>query len=260
MSPSDIAAYIGAAAWLPQIGIFVWNRFAKPKISIRPDKYVSIGFTSYGPIFNLRLALYTERKKALATNIKITITHEKGNTQSFECTGLQEMYSEIVNQDGGKQFVGRDISPLMIALNRDVVSDAFFRFQQQGFHDEKAPILARLIKLDNALRKKNPQYDANEFLNSEECNNYLKFMRSKFYWLSGKYEIQFIIETSLPAEQVNSSFTMHLSQDDVDLLQSNLDLLKDELAWAIKPPSNREPYPIAWNWPNIRLINAFEEK
>lgn len=38
MTPTEIAAYIGAAAWLPQIATLIYKRVVKPIVTIVPDK------------------------------------------------------------------------------------------------------------------------------------------------------------------------------------------------------------------------------
>jgi len=48
MTPAEIAAYIGAAAWLPQIATLIYRYFVQPVVTIIPDKYAEVGFTSLG--------------------------------------------------------------------------------------------------------------------------------------------------------------------------------------------------------------------
>ena len=37
-SPAEIAAYVGAAAWLPQIVALVYRATVRPKVTIVPEK------------------------------------------------------------------------------------------------------------------------------------------------------------------------------------------------------------------------------
>jgi hypothetical protein len=39
MTPAEVAAYVGAAAWLPQIAAWLYRAFVSPKIIIVPDAY-----------------------------------------------------------------------------------------------------------------------------------------------------------------------------------------------------------------------------
>ena len=56
MKPEEIAAYIGAAAWLPQIAAWIYRSVIKPKLRVIPNQFAEVGFTTYGPIFNVRMA------------------------------------------------------------------------------------------------------------------------------------------------------------------------------------------------------------
>ncbi len=56
LNTTDIVAYLGAAAWLPQILNWIFIYFTKPAVTITPDKFASLGYTTFGSIFNLRLS------------------------------------------------------------------------------------------------------------------------------------------------------------------------------------------------------------
>ena len=63
MNSTEVAAYLGAMAWIPQILKWGYRSIIKPVITITPEKSVSIGFTVLGPIFNLRLSINVDRKR-----------------------------------------------------------------------------------------------------------------------------------------------------------------------------------------------------
>lgn len=95
MTPAEIAAYIGAAAWLPQIATWLYRAFVNPKIIIVPDAYAEVGFTSLGPIFNVRLAFDCERKGAVIDGFELHVRHSDGDMRIFRWAGLSETFSEI---------------------------------------------------------------------------------------------------------------------------------------------------------------------
>ena len=86
MTAAELAAYIGAAAWLPQIVSWVHRWFVTPKITIIPDRYADVGFTSYGPIFNVRMAFASDRKDAIIDGFELVVQHTDGDVGHF--TGL----------------------------------------------------------------------------------------------------------------------------------------------------------------------------
>jgi hypothetical protein len=68
MESTDIAAYLGALAWLPQL----------PVIRIIPDRTAQIGHTIFGPIFNLRLSIDVNKKDTIVDFIGVQLRHKGG--------------------------------------------------------------------------------------------------------------------------------------------------------------------------------------
>ncbi|MGU3359688.1 hypothetical protein ACLBWX_05070 [Methylobacterium sp. M6A4_1b] len=96
MEVADIVAYIGAAAWLPQIIGWGVKAFSKPKVRLMPDRSLSVGFTSFGPIFNLHIAFASERKDALLEELSVHLRHEAGDTRRLSWVGHAEGYQILV--------------------------------------------------------------------------------------------------------------------------------------------------------------------
>ena len=68
ISATDIVAYLGAAAWIPQIVKWLYNLYTRPIITITPEKSASVGYTMFGPIFNLRLSINVDKKGILSNS------------------------------------------------------------------------------------------------------------------------------------------------------------------------------------------------
>lgn len=49
MSSEEIVAYIGAAAWLPQIGSWIYNYYITPRVAVIPNRSIELGFTVSDP-------------------------------------------------------------------------------------------------------------------------------------------------------------------------------------------------------------------
>ena len=79
MTPTEIVAYIGAAAWLPQIATWIYRKVVQPIVTIVPDKYAEVGFTSYGPIFNMRMAFSAENKDVIVDGFELLLQHSDGD-------------------------------------------------------------------------------------------------------------------------------------------------------------------------------------
>ena len=61
MTPGEIAAYIGAAAWLPQLINVFYKYITKPKLRVFFNNTAEISYTSLGPILNIRMGVLAEK-------------------------------------------------------------------------------------------------------------------------------------------------------------------------------------------------------
>ncbi len=153
-TPAEIAAYVGAAAWLPQILAFIYRVATKARVTLVPEKQVEIGYTTFGPIFNLRLAVSAARKETIIDHVGASIHHEDGSLHEFTWAGMRETFSEIKDLSGNMQFVERDYSPIALFLNRYGLIERLFRFQGPLFRS-KSMVLLRAAADCQAYLKKN---------------------------------------------------------------------------------------------------------
>ncbi len=86
MKPEEIAAYIGAAAWLPQIAMWLYRSIVRPKLRIVPDQLAEVGFTSLGPIFNVRMAFFVENRDIIIDDVELILRHQDGIIRTFRWT------------------------------------------------------------------------------------------------------------------------------------------------------------------------------
>lgn len=137
MTSVEIVAYIGALAWLPQIINWAHQYYSKPQIRIIPDRNAQLGYTSFGPIFNIRVSIDVAKKDALLDYIGIVLKHDSGSSFEFEWTGMNQMFSEVISigdfTSDNKQIVQRDMNPIAIKLSLLSLTDAFIRFQETKF-------------------------------------------------------------------------------------------------------------------------------
>jgi hypothetical protein len=168
MSPEEIAAYIGAAAWLPQIATWFYQWFVQPSIRLLPNQYAEAGFSSYGPIFNLRMAFSVENKDVIIDSMTLVLRHQNGESRSLRWAGLGETFSEITDASGNKQIVGRDQSPIAIKVGTQTLLEKFVRFQEPRYHESERPLIQALVAHFNFLKQTTPQNYVNEVLASRE--------------------------------------------------------------------------------------------
>src|SRR5262249_33930948 len=103
MTGAEVVGYIGAAAWLPQIATWLYRWFAKPILNISIERTVEIGFTSFGPIFNLRMAFSVDRKDLIIEGFELDLVHQDGEKRTFRWEGVQEDLGETRDAVGIRQ-------------------------------------------------------------------------------------------------------------------------------------------------------------
>ena len=248
---SEIAAYIGAAAWVPQIISWIYRWFINPEVSIVPERQVELGFTTYGPIFNIRLALSVNKKPTIIDTLEAIIDHEEGDSHHLTWTGMQETIGEISSFGGPRQFIQKDQPAIALKLTPDLLIERFVRFQDLTFQESHRILLNSVTAHLNYLKEKESDY-RDKILESREVSDMVQLFKQKFWWKKGKYTFRFQISSSNNANLRNVKFAFDMAQSDVDSLRKNLDFVKTDFENAIKSDIQGYQFkPVPWNWSNI---------
>lgn len=250
ITPAEIAAYIGAAAWLPQIGRWIYNAYIKPYVIIVPENSVQIGFTTYGPIFNINLALASERKDAILNNITVKIKHESGDTHELKWMGMSETFSEINDSAGSRQVVSKNQGAIALKLSTITLTEKFIRFQDPLFQSSVRIPINELTNYQVYLKQNNKKYH-DDLLKSKQFHDLILEMKKHFWWQAGKYEASFNVASPKDVKLKDNLFIFSLSQDDVDQLNKNVNQIKTDIENIIKSeiPDYQGTQP-NWVWRN----------
>lgn len=254
-SPAEIAGYVGAAAWAPQIAQWIYARFVPPKATIIAEKRAQLGFTTYGCIFNVRLAMSTERKDTILDSVDVALRHQDGDEHQFAWAGHRETFSEITNNQGYRQVVERDQPAIALKLSTQLLTEKFVLFQEQQFHDQHNPAVGVAISHMVHLRRTNPSTGASEFFASKEYSALTNFYRSALWWRAGRYSVTFSVRSPKKVKLERAAYSFVLSQLDVDNLRGNLPIIdSDYRNRALVGTEGYEASPINWAWPNVTLV------
>ena len=257
MKPEEIAAYIGAAAWLPQIATWLYRSLVRPKLRVVPDQFAEVGFTTYGPIFNVRMAFFVENRDMIIDDVALIVRHEDGESRSFRWAGLGETISEITDASGNKQIVSRNQTPIAIKVGTQTLVEKFVRFQEPRFHQADRPPTQTLVAHFNYLKQKSPDAFVLEVLDSKELFAVLDGRQKWFWWKPGRYELILNPRSPQKFKLIDPSFAFELSAVDVDHLKKNLAILDTEIRNLIS--SNLPGFkalPIIWQWANVNMLRA----
>lgn len=254
MKTEEIAAYVGAAAWLPQIAGIIYRRIVQPEVSITPGQYGEAGFTSFGPIFNLQLLFSVEKKDIVLDGLEMILQHTDGDLHILRWAGIGETFSEITDAAGNRQIVKRDQTPIAIKIGTESLIEKFVRFQEPKYHEIDRPMMANLLEHCSYLKQTNPTSYVEKALESKELFALIEARKKSFWWKPGTYEVTLKPSSPKKFKLANSNFTFKLTKIDIDFLKRNLSLLDIYLKNVISSSTpNFEFQPLNWNWANVDI-------
>jgi hypothetical protein len=254
MTPTEIIAYIGATAWLPQIVTWIYRIVVQPIVTIVPDKYAEVGFTSYGPIFNMRMAFSAENKALIIDGFELVLRHSDGDTYTLRWAGLNETFSEITDATGNRQVIGRDQTPIALKIGTESLIEKFVRFQEPRYHETDRPVISNLIAHVNFLKRSKPEDYVSPAISSKELFSVLETRQKAFWWKSDHYQVAFRLSSPKKFKLTHSQFNFELTSLDIDRLKENITTLEIELKDVISsnlPDFKKEA--INWNWANVNV-------
>lgn len=259
MTSAEIAAYIGAAAWLPHIGSLIYRKVVKPTVTIVPDKYAGVGFTSYGPIFNVRMMFSAENKDLIIDGFELLLVHSEGEKRTLRWSGLSETFSEITDTSGNRQVVSRDQTPIALKIGIESLLEKFVRFQEPRFHEIDRPYMSDLLAHFNFLKRSSPEpadYVA-QTLTSKELFKVLDARKKHFWWKPGRYQIKLKLSSPKKFKLAHSDFHLDLTAVDVDRLKQNADTIEIDLRNVISSNlPDAKAQPLNYNWTNVSLYKT----
>jgi hypothetical protein len=252
MTPAEIATYIGAAAWLPQIATWLYRKFVQPVVTIVPDQYAEVGFTSFDPIFNMRMAFSAENKALVVDGFELLLQHSDGDRHTLRWSGLSETFSEITDAAGNRQVISRDQTPIALKIGTESLIEKFVRFQEPRYHETNRPVTSNLIAHFNFLKQSNPTDYLARTPSSKELFAVLETRQKSFWWKPGRYQITIKLSSPKKFRVTHSQFDFELTSVDIDQLKQNAATIESELRNLIS--SNLPDFkvqPITWNWANV---------
>lgn len=256
MSPADIAAYIGAAAWLPQIGTWVYRLAFAPVVSIIPERRVEIGFTGFGPIFNLRLGMTVNRHDIVITGLEATLIHEDGDKHPLVWVGMRENLGEISDPAGNRGAMEKEHPAIAVKLSTTSLVERFVRFQEPKFHAVLYTRMADAGTHMDFLRKSSKTF-RQDFLASRQLHDLIQHYRDSFWWKAGRYFLDFDIVSAERGRLETDRLWFRLTPLDVDGLKANLEQVPAEIENLVNADNpDYQKKPIDWQWRSLALTHA----
>lgn len=253
MTGSDLAAYIGAAAWLPIVIAWGYRTFVRPRVTIVPGEVPEIGFTTFGPIINIRMAITTARKPAIIDSLGFVLVHEDGSTRTFHWAGMTEDLSQVVDTAGNRQRIEKEQTAIAFHVGIESLLEKFVRFQDRSFHERLQRVLDPYSeKIHFQLKQK--QFTAANLINSKEFDELERAWAREFTWKPGRYTGRFFVGSPSRVVLKKAIFTFSLADTDIEVLKRNLEINRDYALGILTQLENgTTPSLLQWNWRYPRI-------
>ncbi len=250
-------AVLGALAWTPHLIGVIKHWITKSKVRVITQKSVEIGFTTYGSIFNLRLALAVENKDIVISDLKIRLKHESGEERVFEWQGITQQLGKMTLPNAGVMPYEKEHSVLAIKLNQKEIEERFIRFQEPSYLASQAAYINKAVKKMSYLKSEG-KYEASSFLREPEMTELYSFNKHAFPWKQGKYVVTIELESPEYFSVTDNDREFTLSPLDVEKLEKNKNLLELDYKRMVvgETKEDKGDETVEWQWCNPRLVKT----
>jgi hypothetical protein len=240
MSPAEIAAYIGAAAWIPPIVLLIIKVATKPKLDLRIAHSISLSYNTFGTVIGINLALASERRDALITRATLHLRHERGEERILEWDALQETFLGIRGLPELLSFENT-LPALALKVPISSVTHRIIWFTDFGFKLKAQETLARLRDHAEFLRARTENTE-DALTKSKEFAGVRDIFVENFFWREGKYKCRLDLDGNHRVTR-SKSFRFQIGKTDASRLRINLESLD---AFLLKATIDKES---AITWP-----------
>jgi hypothetical protein len=256
---TDIAAVVGALAWIPPIFVGVRAWLTKPSIQVITQPRPEVGYTTLGPILNLRVALTVIHKDVVITGVRLVVTHESGNQTVFSWRGVVQRMGTMTYPEMGAVPFERELNVLAMKVAQKDVEERFIRFQNLDYLDKKEGLENTTLK-DLAYLKKTGSFESERFLASQGMADLYSFVRQSFAWKPGSYRLRIELQSPDAFAVKDDEYSFSLTPLQVQNLSENLRFVETYYANEVDPPQQEDgkPAQIPWSWvyPDMQRLNG----
>jgi len=254
MSATEVAAYIGAAAWAPQIINWIYKKFSKPSLELIPSPTLEMGYNLLGLIINLTRSISSRKKDALISKMYIEVKHEKGETRELTWKFLNEIQQQIRSDTGATAEISKNQPAVALKVPTISLVEKIIGFQDLEWSGKSRHHFDKLREFQNFKKKeKNDVYD--DVIRSKEFNDLLEFFQSEMYWKEGQYQLLVHLKEVSHRKVITKEFKFKVSKIDVEKLAQNTSYLEKGIKIYLSPPKTDEEKvqiePFHWIYPEI---------
>lgn len=253
----DWIAILGALAWAPHLIGVLKSWILKPKVRIITQKSVEIGFTTSGPIFNVRLAFAVENKDIVVSDIKIMLKHDSGEERVFEWQGITQHLGKMKMPNLGEMPYEKEHAVLAVKLNQKDIEERFVRFQEPTFINSKREYEKKAMRKMEYLKAEG-KYDKSRFLREQEMTDLYSFNKQAFPWKQGRYTVTIEMQSPEKFIVIDNVREFDLTPVDIDCLEKNKKLLEIDYERMILG-IDEEDDEFEWQWCHPVLLKPSDK-
>jgi hypothetical protein len=251
-------AIVGAAAWLPQIGQWIYTLASKPKLKVLPAPTVSVGYNILGPIVNLMVSISAERRDAVIEKITLKVRHDKGEERHLTWKLLNETFSQIRTPTGESAEYIKDQPAIALKVSTLLLVEKTIGFQDFEFQAKAQELTGSIEEEHEFLKKRTQNGDViTQVLQTKAYATAQDFFKNYFYWREGKYTFLMHLHEVRRKKPHVEKFEVTLTKSDIERLRENFKNLEDYVRVQIlSEEGNKEVKFPSWNWtsPQIKRI------
>ena len=188
----EILAILGAMAWLPSLINFFKNILIRPVIKIISNREIQIGYTTFGPILNINIAISAKRKETLVEKMEIIITHESKETHYFTWNWHQENLFEMSLPGLVMPYTKNQPATALKILTTELVEKRI-GFCENKFKEEYQKLTTLTSEVHSNILQANKE--KNDIKGFREYNDLIDLLKNSFFWKIGKYTVKLLVYT-----------------------------------------------------------------
>jgi hypothetical protein len=249
----DWVAILGALAWLPHVIRYGHDYFSRPRVRIMTAPAPELGFTTFGPILNLRLAFVVETKDIVVSGLKIRLRHESGSEQSFVWQGHIQTLGTLSNPQVGNMPFEKESNVLALKARTVDVDERFIRFQNPNFIEGKQEKESKASSRLMYLQRQNSEIDIDAFLRSNKMTDLYSYIKRSFLWKEGSYTLTFELDSPQPFRISGNVYRFTLSPVDIEELEKNKEQVeRDYRDRFISRKEGESALVWSWRYPQLQ--------
>ena len=245
----DWIAIIGALAWTPHLISIIKKYITKPEVRIISNRSGELGFTTFGPIFNVRLAFSVKNHDIVVSGLKVRIIHENGEEKVFEWQGIKQQVLKMTAPDGSVMPYEKENSVLAIKLNQKEIEERSIQCRETAFINGKDEYETKAIKRMTYLKDQG-EFEKEEFRKSQEMTDLYGYIKHSFSWKSGVYKAVIELESPESFDLVDNEYEFTLTPIDIEELDKNKSQIEIDYGRNTQGNGNQEKLNAVWNWRN----------